>query len=44
VLVYAPDLRSVQSELSQMREMAGEKRCSDEVLKAVPKTESAPPR
>ncbi len=45
VLVYAPDLRSVQSELRQMREMAGEKRCSDEVLRAaVPKTESAPPR
>jgi hypothetical protein len=45
VLVYAPELQSIQSELGQMREMAGEKRCSDEVLRAaVPKTESAPPR
>jgi hypothetical protein len=44
VLVYGPDLQSVQSELRQMREMAGEKRCSDEVLKAAPKTERAPPR
>ena len=44
VLVYAPELQSIQSELGQMREMAGEKRCSDDVLKAVPKTEAAPPR
>jgi hypothetical protein len=44
VLVYGPDLQSVQSELRQMREMAGEKRCSDEVLRGAPKAEPASPR
>jgi len=44
VLVYGPDLQTVQSDLRQLREMAGEKRCSDEVVKAVPKADAAPPR
>ena len=44
MLVYAPDLRQVEGDLRQLREAAGEKRCSDEVLKGAPKAEVAPPR
>jgi hypothetical protein len=37
VLVYQPDLQTVQSELRQLRETAGEKRCADEAIKPAPK-------
>jgi hypothetical protein len=43
-LVYAPDLQITQSELRQLHETAGEKRCSDESLKVAPKTEGPPRR
>jgi phosphopantetheine adenylyltransferase len=42
VLVYGPDLRQVESNLRQLRESAGEKRCSDAVIKTAPKTDIAP--
>jgi hypothetical protein len=44
VLVYGPDLQITQSELRQLYETAGEKRCSDDALKVAPKTESPPRR
>ena len=44
MLVYEPDLQTVQSELRQLRDTAGEKRCSDEILKAAPKADIAPLR
>jgi hypothetical protein len=40
--VYGPSLRSTQAELRELRQAAGEKRCSDEVLKAAPKADIAP--
>ena len=42
MLVYEPDLQTVRSELRLLRETAGEKRCSDEVLKAAPKADVGP--
>ena len=39
MLVYGPDLQTVQSELRQLRESAVEKRCADEVRKAAPKAD-----
>jgi hypothetical protein len=44
VLVYGPDLQTVQSELRQLRVTAGEKRCSEEALKAAPKADIPPRR
>jgi hypothetical protein len=44
VLVYGPDLRQVEADLRQLRESAGEKRCSDEVLKTAPTADIVPLR
>jgi hypothetical protein len=45
MLVYQPDLQTVQAEVRQLREAWGEKRCADEVVKAPPAAAStaAPP-
>jgi hypothetical protein len=43
MLVYEPDLQNVQSELRQLHEAAGEKRCADEAVKAPPKP-AVPPK
>jgi hypothetical protein len=43
LFVYSPDLQNTQSELRQLREAAGEKRCSDEPAKVAPKPDAAPP-
>jgi len=37
ILVYQPDLQTVQSELRQLREAAVEKQCPDEARKTAPK-------
>jgi hypothetical protein len=37
MLVYQPDLQTVQSELRQLRDAAVEKQCPDEARKAAPK-------
>jgi hypothetical protein len=37
VLVYEPDLKGVQSDMRQLHEAAGEKRCADEAVKPPPK-------
>jgi len=37
MLVYQPDLQTVQSELRQLREAAVEKQCPDEARKSAPK-------
>jgi hypothetical protein len=40
--VYEPDLKGVEAELRALRVAAGEKRCSDEVVKAAPKADIPP--
>ena len=40
--VYTPDLKNVEAELRALRVAAGEKRCSDEVLRAAPKADLSP--
>ena len=42
MFVYEPDLQGVQADLRMLRQVAGEKRCSDEVLKAAPKADISP--
>jgi len=42
LFVYEPDLQGVQADLRMLRQVAGEKRCSDEVLKAAPKADISP--
>ena len=44
VMVYGPDLKMVESELRELNETWGEKRCADEAVKAPPKPGVAPPR
>jgi hypothetical protein len=44
VMVYGPDLRAVESELRELHQTEGEKRCADEAIKAPPKPDVAPPR
>lgn len=41
MLVYQPDLQTVQSELRQLRDAAVEKRCPDEASKTIAKPEIA---
>jgi hypothetical protein len=43
MLVYQPDLQTVQSELRQLRDAAVEKRCPDEARKAAPKADVGKP-
>jgi hypothetical protein len=40
--VYAPDLKGVEAELRALRVAAGEKRCSDDVVKSAPKADLPP--
>ena len=40
--VYQPDLRGVEAELRALHVAAGEKRCSDDVIKAAPKADLTP--
>ena len=42
MFVYGPDLNHIESELRELRTSAGEKRCSDEILKAAPKPDLNP--
>jgi hypothetical protein len=44
VMVYGPDLRAVESELRELHQTEGEKRCADEAIKAPPKPAVALPR
>jgi hypothetical protein len=43
MLVYQPDLQTVQSELRQLRDAAVEKRCPDEARKTAPKADVGKP-
>jgi hypothetical protein len=43
MLVYQPDLQTVQSELRQLRDAAVEKRCPDEARKVAPKADVGKP-
>jgi hypothetical protein len=38
-MVYQPELSTIQSELRQLHQTAVDKNCSDEVLKAAPKSD-----
>jgi hypothetical protein len=40
--VYEPDLRNVEADLRALRVAAGEKRCSDDVVRAMPKADLPP--
>ena len=44
ILVYQPDLQTVQSELRQLHDAAVEKQCPAEARKATPKAEGRKPR
>ena len=42
LFVYEPDLQQVEASIRQLRQVAGEKRCGDEVIKAAPKGDISP--